>query len=53
MLIDKLLRERDTRIELYARLRPGGDVYEYKELEVTSVTDISVDEQVEVVEVAG
>lgn len=48
--IETLLRERDTRIELHARLRPGGDVYDDRELEVTSVTDISVDEQIEAVE---
>ena len=50
--IETLLRERDTRIALHARYRPGGDVYEDKELEVTSVTDISVDEQIAAVEAA-
>ena len=50
--IEKLLKERDTRIELHARFRPDGDVYEDKELEVTSVADISVDGQIAAVEAA-
>jgi len=50
--IEKLLTERDTRIELHARFRPDGDVYEDKELEVTSVVDISVEEQIAAVEAA-
>ena len=50
--IEALLRERDTRVELHARVRPGGDVYEDKDLEVTSVADISIDDQIAAVEAA-
>ena len=50
--IEELLRERDTRVELHSRLRPGGDVHEDRELEVISVAEISVDEQIAAVEAA-
>lgn len=45
-----MLRERDTRTELHARFRAGGDVYEDRKLEVTSVAEFSVDEQIEALE---
>jgi len=50
--IETLLRERDTRVALQARLRPDTDVYDDRELEVTSVLDISVDDQIAGVEAA-
>ena len=50
--IENLLRERDTRVALHARYRPDGDVYEDNDLEVTSVVDISVNDQIAAVEAA-
>ncbi len=50
--IETLLNERDTRVALQARFRPDADVYDDRELEVTSVIDISVDDQIAGVEAA-
>lgn len=43
--IEWLIRRRDEVVLEWARTHPGGDVYEDRELEVTSEIGISIDEQ--------
>ena len=43
--IEALLVERDQTIDDWQRANPDGDVYEDRDLEVTSCIDISIDEQ--------
>jgi hypothetical protein len=50
--IEKLLIERDKTVKQWAAMKPGIDVYEDRDLEVTSVMDIDIDRQLEAVEKA-
>ncbi len=43
--IEVLLHERDRVMERWRKTHPGKDVYEDRDLEVTSITDIDVDKQ--------
>ena len=45
-----LLRERDRVIEGWRARHPGGDVYEDRALEITSIAPIAVDAQMRAVE---
>ncbi|NNJ77319.1 MAG: hypothetical protein HKP56_19420, partial [Anderseniella sp.] len=50
--IEKLLIERDKTMKSWAAMKPGIDVYEDRDLEVTSIMDISIDRQIAAVEKA-
>ena len=45
--IERLLRERDQAVQAWQSTHPGGNAYEDRDLEITSVADISVDTQIE------
>ncbi len=44
--ISMLLTERDRRVAFWAATRPDGNVYEDRALEITSVADIAIDDQI-------
>lgn len=50
--IEKLLIERDKTMKRWAAMKPGVDVYEDRDLEVTSIMDINIDRQIAAVEKA-
>jgi len=50
--IEKLLLERDKTMKQWAAMKPGVDVYEDRDLEITSMLDISIDNQIASVEKA-
>jgi hypothetical protein len=50
--ICRLIRERDTKIEAWLRKHPDDDVFEDRDLEVTSIADIDVDKQLRQIEKA-
>jgi hypothetical protein len=50
--IEALLRERDRTVKMWAELKPDVDVYEDRELEVTSLMDICVESQIAAVHTA-
>lgn len=45
-LIERMHIARDTAIDEYAQLHPDGDVYEDRELEICSIVDIAVEQQI-------
>ena len=49
-IVDLLLR-RDLRIEAWRNEHPSGDVFEDRELEITSMTGISVNQQIKRIEI--
>jgi hypothetical protein len=50
--IEALVRARDAALADWARRHPGRDVFEDRELEITSHVAISVEEQIAAVEAA-
>jgi len=50
--IEALLHERDRTVERWRNLHPDRDVYEDRELEITSITTIDVDKQANAVRAA-
>ena len=50
--IKELLLERDRTIKNWLAAHPGIDVYEDRDLEITSIMDIDVDRQIDAVEAA-
>ncbi len=48
-----LLKQRDETLRAWAALHPDRDVYEDRELEITSIVDISIDRQIEAIKKAG
>ena len=50
--IEVLLHERDRQIARWEKMHPDRDVYEDRELEITSITDIDVDKQIAAVKTA-
>lgn len=48
--IEKLLHERDVRLKAWAAEHPDRDVFEDRELEVLSATDIDVDAQINAIQ---
>ena len=44
--IEELVRGRDVTVAAWRKKHPGGDVYEDRDLEVTSALDISVEDQI-------
>lgn len=50
--IEVLLQERDRQITRWVNMHPDRDVYEDRDLEITSICDIDVDKQISAVESA-
>jgi hypothetical protein len=50
--IERLLIERDKTVKQWAASKPGIDVYEDRDLEITSIIDINIKQQIEAVEKA-
>ena len=50
--IERLLRQRDAALADWRRRHPDRDAFEDRELEITSVADISVDAQIAAVAAA-
>ena len=50
--IEALLRQRDRTVAEWAASHPGLNAYEDRDLEITSITDISVEDQVKKVDKA-
>ena len=50
--IVELIRERDRAVKQWARAHPDENTYEDRQLEITSITDISVEAQIETVRAA-
>ena len=50
--IEALLIERDKTIKRWAAMKPGIDVYEDRDLEITSILDINIERQIAAVEKA-
>ncbi|GBD41698.1 hypothetical protein HRbin39_01082 [bacterium HR39] len=48
--IARLLIERDRAVEAWQRRHPDRDVYEDRELEVTSILPVSIDDQIRRIE---
>ena len=48
-----LLRQRDETLRAWTALHPDRNVYEDRELEITSIIDVDIDRQIEVINKAA